>query len=468
MGRKIEDNAPTPADILSCSDIDVRNCGPRAMKGTYRMTVLFNRNWHHHLNTRAGSRVAVLSLWLVRFLGLLLSSQAFAVTPGKSFVSKASQDFHTDAYVRKQVRFWETIFQRYDSSSVVIHDLDEPLAMIDVIKFDRYMLADGTITNIASSDQTELVKRYIQRYETAIERFAKLKEKALSFGPIEKRIFDVYQKDPATLARLYRGDVRLRGQAGLSDTFLLAAKRAQEYLPYMEQVFRAQSLPVQLTRLPFVESMFNLAARSKVGASGIWQFMPGTAREFMTVNSLVDERNNPYKATLGAAKLFWANYNELGSWPLAVTAYNHGRGGMARAVKEVGTSQLGTIISRYRSPSFGFASKNFYAEFLAASNTYTRLQREGRIPPSVAMSKAEMVALTRPMSVSQISSLTKMSPDKIAELNPCLSAAAISTFADRPLPRQYVIRLPKENARTLRKNDLATFVPQPKLELSRR
>lgn len=433
------------------------------------MTVLFCTTSRHKLHTRGWrSAIAASALRLAVVMSLLTAQKTFAVTPGKSFLAKGSQEFHTDAYVRKQVRFWETIFQRYDSSSVVIHDLDEPLAMVDVIKFDRYMQADGTITSIASSDQTELVKRYIQRYETAVERFAKLKEKALSFGPIEKRIFDVYQKDPATLARLYRGDVRLRGQAGLSDTFLIAAKRAQEYLPYMEQVFRAQSLPVQLTRLPFVESMFNLAARSKVGASGIWQFMPGTAREFMTVNSLIDERNNPYKATIGAAKLFWANYNELGSWPLAVTAYNHGRGGVARAVKEVGTSQLGTIIARYRSPSFGFASKNFYAEFIAASNTYARLQRDGKIPQSAAMAKAEMVALTKPMSVSQISSLIKMPADKIAELNPCLSAAAISTFADRPLPRHYVIRLPKENAKTLRRRDLATLVPQPKLELSRR
>lgn len=392
----------------------------------------------------------------------------FAVTTAKPLSTKASKEFHTDPFVRKQVRFWETIFQRYDSSAVVIHDLDEPLAMIDVIKFDHYMQTNGTVTNIASSDQTELVKRYIQRYEVAIERFAKLKEKALSFGPIEKRVFDVYQKDPATLARLYRGDVRLRGQAGLSDTFLIAAKRAQEYLPYMEDVFRKNALPIQLTRLPFVESMFNLAARSKVGASGIWQFMPGTAREFMTVNSLVDERNNPYKATVGAAKLFWTNFNELGSWPLAVTAYNHGRGGMSRAVKELGTTQLGTIITRYRSPSFGFASKNFYSEFLAAANTYARLQKEGKIPRSKPSTKVEMVALVKPLSVSQISEITKLSPDKIAEFNPCLSSAAISSFADRPLPRRYVIRLPRDNAKDLRKKALAVHVMEPKLEISRR
>lgn len=402
------------------------------------------------------------------FLAAAISPYAFATTSPTSYSSSPAKDFHTDPFVRKQVRFWEIIFQRYDSSSVVIHDADEPLAMVDIIKFDHYLRTDGTITNIASSEQTELVKRYIQRYEVAIERFAKLKEKALEFGAIERRVFEVYQKDPATLARLYRGAVRLRGQAGLSDTFLIAAKRAQEYLPYMEDVFRKNGLPIQLTRLPFVESMFNLAARSKVGASGIWQFMPGTAREYMMVNGLVDERNNPYKATLGAAKLFETNYRELGSWPLAVTAYNHGRGGMQRAVKELGTTQLGSIITRYKSPSFGFASKNFYSEFLAAANTYERLLKAGMIQRIKPNRSVEQLVLTKPASVRQISTLTKLSFDKLAEFNPCLNSAAIGNSSDKPLPNQYVIRLPKENALLLRKKSMAVSLPQIKRDLSRR
>lgn len=407
--------------------------------------------------------------WMLLSFIAVMCPSAFSMTTPTSFSSGPAKDFHTDSFVRKQVRFWEAVFQRYDSSSVIIHDLDEPLAMIDVIKFDRYLLTDGTITNIiASSEQTELVRRYIQRYEVAIERFAKLKEKALSFGAIERRIFEVYQKDPATLARLYRGDVRLRGQAGLADTFLVAAKRAQEYLPYMEDVFRKKGLPIQLTRLPFVESMFNLAARSKVGASGIWQFMPGTAREYMTVNSLIDERNNPYKATLGAAKLFETNFRELGSWPLAVTAYNHGRGGMQRAVKEVGNNQLGNIITRYRSPSFGFASKNFYSEFVAASNTYEKLLKDKKIVRQKPKQNIEQLVLTRPTSVRQLSKLTNLSFDKLAEFNPCLNSAAISSYSDKPLPTQYMIRIPKENAQALRKSLVAVSWSQSKSEISRR
>src|SRR4029078_6792191 len=70
--------------------------------------------------------------------------------------------------------------------------------------------------------------------------------------------------------------------------------------------------------------------------------------------------------TRGAALHLRENYESLGSWPLAITAYNHGRAGVARAVSETGSTDIGTIVKRYRGPLFGFASRNFYAEFVAA------------------------------------------------------------------------------------------------------
>lgn len=384
------------------------------------------------------------------------TNTAVAVTQSGIDRAQFSREFLTDPFVRKQVRFWEAIFQRYDASSVVIHDVDEPLAMIDVINFGRFVQSDGNITSVASSDQTELVKRYIQRYDVAVDRFKKFREKAVTYGAIEQRVFEVYQRDPQTLARLYRGDVRFRGQAGLSDTFLRAAQRAQEYLPFMESVFKRAGLPVQLTRLPFVESMFNLSARSKVGASGIWQFMPDTAREYMAVNAAVDERNNPYKATIAAAQLLQTNFRELGSWPLAVTAYNHGRGGMQRAKREVGTTQLGTIIANYKSPTFGFASKNFYSEFVAAANTYELLLRQGRVNRAKPTVGIDQVVLRKPLSVKDLAAKSQQSMNQIALLNPCINQAALSTRGNVQLPKNYVLRVSKDGARNLKKLRVAT------------
>jgi LysM repeat protein len=95
---------------------------------------------------------------------------------------------------------------------------------------------------------------------------------------------------------------------------------------------------------------------------------------YMTVSRKVDERLNPDKATRAAARLLRDNYAALGSWPLAITAYNHGRGGMMRAQSEVGSSEITKIIDEYDGPLFGYASMNFYSEFLAAVEVYNNYQ----------------------------------------------------------------------------------------------
>src|SRR5262249_38124787 len=105
---------------------------------------------------------------------------------------------------------------------------------------------------------------------------------------------------------------------------------------------------------------------SKVGAAGIWQIMPATGRRYLRVSDDVDERLNIRASTMAAAQILRENYEMLGTWPLAITAYNHGANGIKQAVATVGTTDFGAIVQRYRGPLFGFASQNFYAEFLAA------------------------------------------------------------------------------------------------------
>src|SRR5205823_3581451 len=102
------------------------------------------------------------------------------------------------------------------------------------------------------------------------------------------------------------------------------------------------------------------------GASGIWQFMPGMGKKYLQVGNLVDERNSPIKATEAAAKLMLSNFRVLKTWPLAITAYNHGAGGLIKASKKLQTKDLPEIIAKFRSRSFSFASQNFFCEFLAA------------------------------------------------------------------------------------------------------
>ena len=101
--------------------------------------------------------------------------------------------------------------------------------------------------------------------------------------------------------------------------------------------------------MPLVESSFNVRARSRYGAVGLWQFMRSTGRRYLRIGRGIDERMDPLESTRAAARLLKENYEHFGNWPLAITAYNHGRRGILRAVREVGSRDLSEIIQRYES-----------------------------------------------------------------------------------------------------------------------
>jgi membrane-bound lytic murein transglycosylase D len=142
--------------------------------------------------------------------------------------------------------------------------------------------------------------------------------------------------------------------------------RARELLPRLLAILRRHNVPEEVAALPLVESGFNPQARSKAGAVGLWQFIAPTGRRYLTITRRRDDRRDPIRATEAAARLLKHNYEALGSWPLAIMAYNHGTEGILAAQAVVGSSAVDEIIARYTGPRFGFASKNFYAEFLAA------------------------------------------------------------------------------------------------------
>jgi membrane-bound lytic murein transglycosylase D len=174
--------------------------------------------------------------------------------------------------------------------------------------------------------------------------------------------------DPKLLKQAW---TRLRVQRGVADKFRQGLIRARKHLPRIREVLAAEKVPPEIAALPFVESMYDPGARSAAGAAGLWQLMPATARGLgLTVKRGNDERYQILESTRGAAKMLRQNYQILGSWPLAITAYNHGPNGVRRAVKAVGSTDLVYLIEHYEKSTWGFASKNFYAEFLAATQVF--------------------------------------------------------------------------------------------------
>ena len=172
--------------------------------------------------------------------------------------------------------------------------------------------------------------------------------------------------DKPTAAQFRDAIEGIRFQLGQADRFHEGLIRAQAYEADISRILAERGVPPEIGALPHVESSFNPAAYSRVGAAGLWQFMPGTARRYMRVDSVVDQRLDPYSATEAAANLMLYNYRLLGTWPLAVTAYNHGPGGLWRAQDDLGTNDIAVIVKRFQGATFGFASRNFYVAFLAA------------------------------------------------------------------------------------------------------
>ena len=209
-------------------------------------------------------------------------------------------------------------------------------------------------------------------YRAILRTLARGKRTGLK--PEEARVLALWPEGVSN-ATLRTAALHLRFQLGQADRFRGGLKRSGRWRKHIVTMLRKHRVPLELAALPHVESSFNPAAYSSVGAAGLWQFTRSTGRLFMRVDSVVDERMDPFIASEGAARLLRSNYDVLGSWPLAITAYNHGVGGMKRAVRKLGTSDIDVIIKKYKSRSFGFASRNFYAEFLAALDVDQNTER---------------------------------------------------------------------------------------------
>lgn len=268
--------------------------------------------------------------------------------------------------LKDRVQFWVDIYTKYTTSQGILHDskhLDLVYETIDFTSIDK----DETLTLVEKNRAKRKLEKERKKYLSDLfAKFRNLKSPE-ELDENERKLWEKFEKiDEKDKFEEVGRRGRLRLQMGLRDRFIQAIFDSGRYLEHMEQIFRDQNLPIELTRLPFVESSFNLNARSKSGASGIWQIMPYTARRMMKVNYVIDERNEPIKATMAAAKLLKFNYAELQDWPLAVTAYNFGVTGMKRIVTKTKSEELTDFLGKRPSRRFGFASSSFYASFLAA------------------------------------------------------------------------------------------------------
>ncbi|MEE8312426.1 MAG: LysM peptidoglycan-binding domain-containing protein [Candidatus Binatia bacterium] len=334
--------------------------------------------------------------------------------------------------------FWREVFTKYTKRQIVFHDpyhLDVVYAVGDISR-----IVDGNLSDTRKSRATyDYMKRESQRLGAIVRRLSS----AAPRNAEERRIAAVLQRGGSDLPSASTLAARIRGQRGLGGELCGAVARANVYLPQIREILAANNVPSGLAALPLVESSYRNSAHSHAGAVGMWQFTRGTGRRFLHIDHVVDERRDPLLAAEAAAKYLRENYDRLGTWPLAITAYNHGAGGMAYAVRKLQTKNMATIVKQYRSRSFGFASRNFYAEFLAAHDVMAESEKYcGSGAPDPA--RPERVRIADFAKLATLAECAGTDSATLIELNPALKPDVAN--GRLYVPRAYRLNVPAGTA----------------------
>ena len=361
-----------------------------------------------------------LTIWILIISALFIPF----LSPGHA----AEELFPQYAIINPNVSFWEKIYARYPTTQAVVHDsvhLDIVYAVIDLKSAE-----DPGARKI----NRRRMKQASQRVELVLKR--------LTADPLAK---DADCRRVAALfgsradARTFRrARFRVRCQIGQRDRFQAGLVRSGAYIDQMRAILKSHGVPEDLAYLPHVESSFNTYAYSKFGAAGMWQFTRSTGKRFMTVNYVLDERRDPIVASRAAARLLKENHDRLGSWPLAITAYNHGAAGMTRAKAAHG--RYPDIFTSYKGRTFKFASRNFYSEFLAARRVASDYPRYFGSLALKTPIRSSSVKLDGFVAFADLCRHFNISPKVVRTMNPALRPPVLT--GQKHVPKGYVLNLP--------------------------
>jgi len=328
----------------------------------------------------------------------------------------------------RDVHFWVRVYTEVDTNSGFLHDQYNLSIVYETLHF---------VAGSSSRERERVVDEARNRVAAALRRIAGARDTPVS--PEDQKIKDLWGVEGSP-GRLLEAIDDMRFQLGQSDRFRAGLIRSGAWETHIAETLANLGLPAELAVLPHVESSFDPAAYSKVGAAGLWQFMRSTGRRYMRIDGSVDDRLDPFRATEAAAQLLAYNYRLLGTWPLALTAYNHGAAGVRHAVDTLGTDDIVKIVRHYNSRSFGFASRNFYVSFLAALEVDRNPQKYFGPIQKLREARFQEVAVPGYVSVSALERALKIDRDTLRELNPALLRAVWD--GQRRIPRDYHLRLP--------------------------
>ena len=369
--------------------------------------------------------MVIIDRCFTRFGKLFIISTFFGclITP-----SCMANTFPNSPTIQPTVQFWLSIYTRYDLTQGVVHDSRQPDIIYAVIDLKHPDAPDAHRIN------DRRMRRARKTYRSILDQFIQQPD---SHDPEVKRVSDLFGKR-FTPAEVRKAKQRIRCQVGQRDRFREGLIRSGSHIATIRNIFHKAGLPEDLAYLPHVESSFNYHARSKSGATGIWQFTKRTGRHFLRIDDALDERLDPIRASEAAARLLKTDYRKLESWPLAITAYNHGISGMLRAKRRHRTYD--SIFENYRSRRFRFASRNFYPEFLAAREAAANAHKYFDNLPPVDQRPSFVVTADGFVPLKGVADHFKLNAELLRQLNPALRPAVFTGIQD--IPRGYALRLP--------------------------
>jgi len=359
-------------------------------------------------------------------------------------LAKNTANFPLPDTLQADVRFWSRVYTEVTTNEGLIHD-NEKLNII----YARLSFSPSS----SYKERRKIIKKKKKYYKKILLNLAS--KPHIRLNRKHKRVKALWPKDTTKEAFLAAAK-RIRFQLGQADRFKRGLVRSGRWLPFIRNEFKELGIPVELAALPHVESSFRTDAKSHAGAAGLWQFTRSTGRRFMRIDHVVDERLDPFLATRAAGLLLKDNHQITGTWPLALTAYNHGAAGMRRAIDSTGGTDISKIVREYKGRTFGFASRNFYNAFLAAKEIDEQPDKYfGALTRDKAM-KIQEVELSSYYTAKGLMMAFGLKNNIFKSLNPALQPTIWSN--SKYVPKGYRLRVPVDVSAS-RTNHLIANIP---------